>query len=216
MKNIKAAIFDLDGTLVDSMWVWEQIDIDYLTKKGHAVPLNLKDKINHLSFNQTAMYFKETFNIEDSLDTIMNDWHTMAYTHYSKNIVLKDGALEFLKKLKSKKIKIGLATSNSVPLLEATLKNNNIYSYFDSITTTSEVSRGKDHPDVYLLSASRLGVEPCDCAVFEDIVPAIIGAKAANMKTIAIYDKAAEHNKEELINLADKYIINYNEIIDLI
>lgn len=216
MKNIKGAIFDLDGTLVDSMWIWEKIDKDYLEKKGHAVPANLKDNINHLSFNQTAMYFKNAFKLEDSIDAIMSDWTTMAYTHYSKNVFLKNGALEFLKRLKLSGIKIGLATSNSVPLLEAALKNNNIYSYFDCITTTSEVTRGKDNPDVYLLAAKKLGINPCDCVVFEDIVPAIIGAKAANMKTVAIYDKFEEANKEELTSLADKYIMDFHEIIKYI
>lgn len=216
MDNIKAAIFDLDGTLVDSMWIWEEIDIEYLNKKGHAVPLNLKDKINHLSFDQTALYFKEFFALEDSLETIMNEWNTMAYTHYSKNITLKEGALELLNKLKASGVKIALATSNSTHLLEAVLKNNNIYSYFDSITTTSEVTRGKDNPDVYLLAAKKLGVEPTSCVVFEDIVPAIIGAKAANMKTVAIYDKSAHANVEELTSLADKYILNFHEIIELI
>lgn len=216
MKNIKAAIFDLDGTLVDSMWVWEKIDYDYLKERGYSVPLDIKDKITHLSFEETAIYFKKTFNLDDSLDDIMNEWNTMAYIHYAENVKLKEGALDFLNKLKSSGIKIGLATSNSIPLLEITLKNNNIYSYFDCITTTSEVTRGKDNPDVYLLTAKKLGVSPKDCVVFEDIVPAIIGAKAASMKTVAVYDKASEHNKNELINLADKYISNYNEIIELI
>lgn len=216
MKNIKAAIFDLDGTLVDSMWVWEKIDYDYLKERGYSVPLDIKDKITHLSFEETAIYFKKTFNLDDSLDDIMNEWNTMAYIHYAENVKLKEGALDFLNKLKSSGIKIGLATSNSIPLLEITLKNNNIYSYFDCITTTSEVTRGKDNPDVYLLTAKKLGVSPKDCVVFEDIVLAIIGAKAASMKTVAVYDKASEHNKNELINLADKYISNYNEIIELI
>lgn len=216
MKNMKAAIFDLDGTLVDSMWVWEKIDNDYLKERGHSVPLDIKDKITHLSFEETAIYFKKTFNLDDSLDDIINEWNTMAYIHYAENVKLKEGALDFLNKLKASGIKIGLATSNSIPLLEITLKNNNIYSYFDCITTTSEVTRGKDNPDVYLLTAKKLGVSPKDCVVFEDIVPAIIGAKAASMKTVAVYDKASEHNKNELINLADKYISNYNEIIELI
>lgn len=216
MNNIKAAIFDLDGTLVDSMWVWEKIDNEYLKEKGHAVPLDIKDKITHLSFEKTAIYFKETFNLEDSLEDIMNDWNNMAYKYYSEKVFLKEGALDFLKKLKSSGIKIGLATSNSVPLLEATLKSNNIYSYFDSITTTSEVTRGKDNPDIYLLAAKKMGVHPSQCIVFEDIVPAVLGAKAANMQTVAVYDKSSANNKDELINLADKYILNFNDIIKLI
>ena len=72
--NIKGAIFDLDGTLVDSMWIWEQIDIDYLNEKGYEMPQNLKDEINHLSFQETAVYFKNRFHLDDSLDEIMNAW----------------------------------------------------------------------------------------------------------------------------------------------
>ena len=87
--DIKAAIFDLDGTLVDSMWVWTQIDIDYLKKKGYSMPENLKDEITHLSFSQTADYFKKRFNLDDSIEEIMNDWHNMAYNHYSNNVKLK-------------------------------------------------------------------------------------------------------------------------------
>lgn len=216
MNNIKAAIFDLDGTLIDSMWVWEKIDKEYLKEKGHAVPPDIKDKITHLSFEQTAIYFKETFNLEDSIETIANDWNSMAYKYYSEDVTLKNGVIDLLERLKSSGIKIGLATSSSVPLLEAALKNNNIYSYFDSITTTDEVSRGKDNPDIYLLSAKKLGVDPSHCVVFEDILPAILGAKAANMKTIAVYDKSSEDSKDDLIKIADKYITDFSELIELI
>lgn len=213
MNNIKAAIFDLDGTLVDSMWVWEQIDIDYLANKGHSVPNNLKDKINHLSFIQVAEYFKKTFNIEQSPEQIITEWNSMALDFYLNKVMLKSGALKFLQKLKENNIKIGLATSNSKPLLEATLKSNGIYHMFDSITTTDEVDKGKNNPDVYLLAASKLNVSPTDCVVFEDIVQAVKGAKLANMKVVAVFDKSAEYQKEDLIKLADKYIIDYTELL---
>lgn len=213
LENIKGAIFDLDGTLVDSMWVWNKIDVDYLKSKGHSLPKNLNSEICHLSFTQTANYFKEKFNISDSIDTILNDWNTLAYKYYSENIKLKDGVKEFLDKLKENNIKIALATSNSIPLLEACLKNNCIYDYFDSITTTDEVSNGKNCPDVYLLAAKKLNVPPKNCIVFEDILPAIKGAKAADMTVIAISDKHSENDLEEIINLSDKYITSYFELI---
>ena len=101
MNNIKAAIFDLDGTLVDSMWVWQQIDIEYLSKKGHAVPNNLNDEITHLSLTQTAEYLKKRFSLEDAIEDIMNDWNTMAYNHYKNNVKLKPGALQYLLNLKN-------------------------------------------------------------------------------------------------------------------
>ena len=213
LKDIKGAIFDLDGTLVDSMWVWSQIDIDYLKMKGYSMPENLRSEIVHLSFSQTAIYFKEKFNLNDSIKEISEDWHNMAFNHYSNNVKLKLGVRDFLNNLKSFKIKIALATSNSIPLLEACLKNNGIYDYFDSITTTDEVSNGKDCPDVYLLAANKLGINPKDCLVFEDILPAIQGAKAANMKVIAVKDDECLDSKEDLLKYADKYIHSFEELL---
>ena len=212
LKDFDAAIFDLDGTLIDSMWVWDKIDHDYLNSHGLKVPHDLKNNINHLTFEETAIYFKEEYNIPDSIDMILNTWNTMAFEHYSKNISLKKGALELLVYLKASNIKIGLATSNSKPLLNAALKFTNIFDYFDCITTTDEVQKGKSNPDIYLLTAKKLGVPPNKCIVFEDILEAVNGAKKANMKVIAIYDKASDYQKEALIKTADKYINNFQEL----
>ncbi|MDU2673231.1 MAG: HAD family phosphatase [Clostridium sp.] len=213
MNNIKAAIFDLDGTLVDSMWVWEQIDIDFLKSKGYTPPKDLKDDITHLTFNQTAEYFKNRFNLSDSIDEITDTWHNMAYSFYSSKVKLKPGVISFLNKLKSLDIKIGLATSNSIPLLEATLKNNGIYHLFDAITVTEEVKKSKENPDVYLLCANKLNVPPENCIVFEDIIAAVKGAKLAGMKVIGVYDKASEDQEELLSKACDKYIYDYNELV---
>ena len=213
MNNIKAAIFDLDGTLIDSMWVWQQIDIDYLSKRGHAVPNNLNDEITHLSFTQTAEYFKNRFSIEDSVEEIMNTWNTMAFNHYENNVKLKIGALEYLHKLKRSGIKIGLATSNSMPLLTATLKNNNAFDLFDAITVTDEVKKSKSNPDIYLLAAKKLGVDPKDCMVFEDIIAAVEGAKLAGMKVTGVYDEHSKHQIDVLKKECDNYIYSYEELL---
>ena len=209
-NNIKGVIFDLDGTLIDSMWVWDQIDIEYLSEKNLEVPKNLNDEIGHLSFNQVAVYFKERFKLKDSLDEIKQRWSNMAYYHYSTDIKLKEGVVEFLKFLKESNIKIGLATSNSRDLLEVVLKNNNIYDYFDAITITDEVSVGKHEPDVYLLAAKKLNVSPSECLVFEDIVQAIKGAKKAEMKVIGVADSRNLDDRDEIISLTDKFITNFN------
>lgn len=213
LDNIKAAIFDLDGTLIDSMWVWKQIDIDFLASKGHDVPNDLKEKISHLSFNEVAVYFKTAFNLDDSIEDILDTWNKMAIYHYSNNVTLKPGVTEFLKFLKDKNIKIGLATSNNNLLLECVLKSNNIYDYFDVITTTDETEKSKRDPDVYLLCAQKLQVAPENCVVFEDILEAVKGAKLANMKVVAINDEASEDEKEEIINIVDKYIYDFKELI---
>lgn len=213
LTDIKGAIFDLDGTLVDSMWVWSQIDADYLKVKGHSLPENLKSDIEHLSFSQTAIYFKERFNITDSIEQIINDWHSMAFYHYSNDVKLKPGVKEFLNYLKSRNIRIALATSNSIPLLEACLKNNNIYNYFDSITTTDEVLNGKDSPDVYILAANKIGIKPQNCVVFEDMLPAVQAAKSADMKVIAVKDAASSDSQEDFLKYADKYIDSFLELL---
>ena len=213
LNNIKAAIFDLDGTLIDSLGIWHKIDIEYLKSKNLSVTEDLHKDIGHLSFYQTAEYFKKRFNIQDSVETIMNTWNDMAFKFYSTSTPLKNGAKEFLEYLKYKGIKIGLATSNSKHLLEAALKQNEIYNLFDSITTTSEVDNGKDKPDVYLLSAKKLNVSPKNCIVFEDLLIAIKSAKSIGMKTIAIEDIESIDDKNELISISDKYILDYIELL---
>ncbi|NLM35310.1 MAG: HAD family phosphatase [Clostridiales bacterium] len=216
LTNIKAAIFDLDGTLIDSMWVWEKIDIDYLHSKGFQMPEGFRDDIAHLSFEETAVYFKKRFNLEDSLEKIRNDWHNMAIEEYSNNVKLKRGAKEFLTLLKNNGIKIGLATSNYDALISIVLNKNGIRDLFDAITTTSEVSKGKDFPDVYLLAAKKLGVDPAECIVFEDILPAILGAKAAGMKVVGILDQAARHQWDEILETADKTITDFIELSEAV
>lgn len=215
-KDIKAAIFDMDGTLIDSMWIWNNIDVEYLKKYNIAIPSDLKESIEHLSFSQTAQYFKDRFSLESSVEEITNEWNNMALNQYTNDVTLKPGAKEFLQLLKSNNIKIGLATSNCDMLLEIGLKSTGIYDYFDCITTTGEVSRGKSFPDVYLLCAERLGVPPNNCIVFEDILPAVIGAKAAGMKVIAVHDLYSEPQKSDLISLADLYIYKYNDLTDAV
>jgi HAD superfamily hydrolase (TIGR01509 family) len=210
---MKAAIFDLDGTLIDSMWIWEKIDIDYLTSKGIDLPKNFKDEISHLSFEQTAVYFKSRFNLNDSIETILSTWNRMAYNHYSNDISLKPGVMPFLNYLKNSGIKISLATSNNTTLLNAALKSTGIYEYFDSITTTDETKSNKRNPDVYLLAANKLGVSPENCIVFEDILEAVKGAKLANMTVVAVYDRSSEYQKDKLLSLSDRYIYDFKELL---
>lgn len=212
LDNIKAVIFDMDGTLIDSMWVWNKIDINFLKKRNIACPSRLREKIEHLSFEEAAIYFKNRFNLKEDINDIMYEWNLMALEEYKSNIKLKHGARQFLQTLKSLGLKIGLATSNCELLLETVLKANSIYDCFDIITRTDEVSRGKQFPDVYLLTAKRLGISPKECIVFEDILPAVIGAKKAGMKVIGVHDSYSENQKNDIINLADKYIYSYSEL----
>lgn len=208
-KNIKAAIFDLDGTLIDSMWVWSKIDIDYLSQRGIDFPSDLRKEIEHLSFEDTALHFKKRFLIGDSVEEIMSTWNNIAYKEYLENITIKPGAKEFLHSLKKSGIKIALATSNCYTLLEVALKRFELYEYFDVIVTTDEASRSKAFPDVYLLAAEKLNVTPENCVVFEDILQAVLSAKMAKMMVVAVEDSHSIDDKDEIRNIADIFIKDY-------
>lgn len=213
LKNINAVIFDLDGTLIDSMWMWKDIDIEFLDKYGILLPENLQKEIEGMSFTETAHYFKNRFDIPESIDEIKKTWHEMAWRKYEEEVTLKEGALSFLKYLKEKGIKTGIATSNSKELVNVIIRKHRLGEYFKSIRTSCEVPKGKPSPDIYLLVANDLGVKPEECLVFEDVVQGITAGKNAKMKVCAIYDEFSEKDIEEKKRLSDYYIRSYNDIV---
>ncbi len=213
LKNIEGAIFDLDGTLIDSMKIWEKIDYDFLNKRNLKVPQDLKDKIETLTFEEGANFFKKNFKLKESQEEILKEWHNMVFKEYSHNIKLKNNVRDFLIKLKNKGVKLAIATSNTPELTKLVLENNKILDLFDSITTISEVNRNKTFPDIYLLCAEKLKLPAEKCAVFEDILPAIKSAKTAQMKTIGIYDDSSKDDENKIKEIADYYIYDYKELI---
>lgn len=212
-KDKDAVIFDLDGTLVDSMWMWRQIDIEFLGERGITLPEDLQQKIEGMSFRETAVYMQERFQLKETVEELMDIWNEMAYEKYKKEVPLKRGIKKFLKHLKEHQIKIGIATSNSPLLVETVLKAQGILEYFDSIHTANEVKKGKPAPDIYLLVAKDLDVEPERCLIFEDIVQGIMAGKNAGMTTCAIYDDYSKEDDENKRTTADYYIEDYEHII---
>ncbi|MBO5166461.1 MAG: HAD family phosphatase [Lachnospiraceae bacterium] len=211
--QFKAVIFDLDGTLVDSMWMWEKIDIEYLGRFGIPLPEKLQESIEGMSFSETAVYFKERFSLKDELDKIKSDWNAMACDKYRHEVPYKEGAENFLQFCKANGIKLGVATSNSRELVEHAAEALRLHSYMDCIMTACEVQRGKPAPDIYLAVADKLGVSPSDCLVFEDILPGIMAGKNAGMTTCAVADAYSEKVRTEKIALADYFIEDYSELL---
>lgn len=214
LDNFDAIIFDLDGTLVDSMWLWKDIDIEYLSRFGIAYNEKLQSEIEGKSFTETALYFKENFGITDTIEKIKDDWNEMAYLKYKEQVSLKTGALEFLKLLKEKGKKLGIATSNSTQLTEVCLNSLNISSLFDVVITGSDIKTGKPAPDIYLENAKRLKVLPERCLVFEDIPVGIMAGKNAGMKTCAVADEYSRDLTDEKLELSDYSIIDYKDFIN--
>ena len=167
-----------------------------------------------MSFSETAVYFKETFRIEDSLDEIKADWNRMAYEKYTKEVSVKKGAKEFLDYCKENGMKLGIATSNSRELVDAALEALEIRAYFDCVMTACEVAKGKPAPDIYLAVADKVGVNPEECLVFEDIEMGILAGKNAKMEVCAVEDEFSMNQVELKRKLADYYIKDYFEVFN--
>ena len=213
LENKNAVIFDLDGTLVDSMWIWKAIDIEYLGRYGISLPDDLQKSIEGMGFSETAHYFKERFQIPDSIEEIKSTWNHMARHVYESRVPLKEGAFAFLNYLKGKNFKIGIATSNSRELVTIILKKHNILNIFDTVVTSCDVAAGKPSPDIYLKAAKDMNVTANKCLVFEDVPMGILAGKNANMTVCAVEDEFSKKMVDEKRQLADYYINTYLELI---
>lgn len=209
---IEAVIFDLDGSMVDSMWIWRAIDIEYLGKFGIALPDDLQACIEGMSFSETAAYFKKRFALPVDIESIKEDWNRMAGDKYAREVPVKKGVVRLLQYCKKHGIKAGIATSNSRHLVENVVRAHRLEPFFDCIMTACEVAKGKPAPDIYLAVAEKLRVRPENCLVFEDIIPGIQAGKAAGMKVCAVYDKYSRHQDDEKHRLADYYTYHFTEL----
>lgn len=214
LKNIQSIIFDLDGTLVDSMWVWDEIDIEFLSKRGLNLPATYQKEIEGMSFTETAIYTKELFRLPESVEELKTIWNQMALEKYAKEVPLKPGAEAFLSYCRQQEISMGIATSNSRELVDAVAKAHNLTDYIQIIVTSCEVAKGKPAPDVYLEAAKRLETQPEHCLVFEDVPMGILAGKNAGMKVCAVKDACSEDQNDEKRHLADYYISSYQEVLN--
>ena len=215
LDHINAVIFDMDGTLVDSMWVWTAIDKEYIEKYKLVQPDKFHETMEGMSFTETAEYFLKTFpQLPHTLDEIKQEWYDMSFDKYTHEIHLKDGVVPFLNYLKDNNIKIGIATSNNRDLVEASLTSMGVRDFFDAISTSCEVKAGKPSPDVYLNAADLLHVDPATCLAFEDVPMGIMAGKNAGMKVCAVDDCFSRSQEPKKRELADYYINDFNDVLN--
>ena len=212
LENKKAVIFDLDGTLTDSMWVWDEIDQEFFRSRNMEFPTHLKKDLEGMSFTETAAYFVQTYSLDCTAEELGEYWNQRALSKYRTEIFLKPGALRLLQYLHGNSIKAGIATSNSELLVNTFLSARGIEGYIQAITTDQEVKRGKPAPDVYLVTAEKLGVRPEDCLVFEDIPMGILAGKNAGMEVCAVEDPYSAKQRGEKQALADYYIEDFRDL----
>ncbi|MBR3032467.1 MAG: HAD family phosphatase [Clostridiales bacterium] len=211
----QAAIFDMDGTLLDSMWVWRQIDADFLAAHGHLITPDYTDAIKCMGWEEGARYTIDRYGLDQTPQQVIEEWFDMCADYYRTRIDLKPYAREYLSFLHEHGIPMAIATSMEPQHnIDIVLDRFDMRSFFQNITVSTEVSRGKGFPDIYLLAASRLGVEPEKCAVFEDILGAIRGAKAGAFQTVGIYDTVSEGDWEDIKNEADVAVRSWKDLME--
>ena len=207
MTDYQGMIFDFDGTLVDSMGLWHEIDILYLGRRNIDCPPNLSQSIAGMSFSETAEYFKARFDLPDDVNTIQQEWIDMSHDLYLSEIPFKQGALEFIKHLKVQGIPMALATSNNRLTTEAYFKKHRILSYFETLCFTNEVGVGKPDPAVFLKAAEIMNLSPERCLAFEDTPQGLMSAKNAGMTAVCVKDPYQD--RQQVLSIADYFTDDY-------
>ena len=199
-----AALFDLDGTLLDSMYVWHRVDQLFFQSRNLCMPEDYGRALAGKSYRESAEYTIERFGLNERWEDIVDEWTRMSENEYAHHVKLKPGALEYLRMLKRSGVKLAITTALPPSLYMLTLEHHGITDMFDALCSTNDVDgRGKISGEVYLLAARRLGVKPEECAVFEDVLEGIQGAKKVGMQAFCMKDDAQKHNFDIIEQYAD-------------
>ena len=207
----KFAIFDMDGTLIDSMGFWKNLATEYLTAKGIAeIPGEILERIKPMTMSESAGLFQTVFGLTGDVEAEMN---AMMEGHYRHDIPLKSGVKAYLQRLHGRGVRMCVASATAEHLMESCLTRLGVRSYFDFLLSCETVGEGKRSPLVYHVSAGRLGAAPAETAVYEDALYAVRTAKEAGFHVIGVYDDSAAGNWKTIEKLADEIILNWEEAL---
>ena len=207
--KIKGCIFDLDGTLFDSMDIWSRIGPDSLKKRGITPPPDYARTIFTMSFAQSAAYTVRYFELPCTPENLMQEWDETAALVYGSEARLKPGVGDYLLALRENGWKLGVATTLHERVYRPALERHRLLGLFDVLCGADEVPLPKSDPEIFLLCAKRLGLEPGECVVFEDLLVAVRSAKSAGMQTVGVWDKASAMDWEEIKNTAGRVITSF-------
>ena len=207
---IQGAIFDVDGTLLDSMSVWANIGADYLRFLGYEPRENLNETFKSMSLYQAACYYQSEYGVTLSTEEIIAGVNDRIGQFYRERAGLKPGVAGFLRQLREKGVKMCIATATDRPLVEAALERCGVLAYFSDIFTCFSVGHGKDEPVIYRTALEHLQTARAKTIVFEDALYAARTARRDNIVTAAVYD-AYEKHQAELRAAADLYITDFTD-----
>lgn len=210
---IKGVIFDLDGTLIDSMKIWTKIDRKLLRENGvENIPPDISDRVRKMTIDESAQYFIDEFRLECTNEYIIKRIEELVRMEYEENIPLKPYAAEFLDYLNEKKIPYGVATATYKGLAEAVLKRCGIWEQMRFLLTEVEYPLGKKFPDIFLGGAEMLGLEPEEVLVVEDSLHCIETAAKAGFITAGVYDEVSWNEQSLIADTADYYVGSLKEL----
>lgn len=213
--KFKGIIFDLDGTLIDSMKVWENVDRDFVAENGGVYTPDISEAVKTMTIQKSAEYFKNRFSLKMSCEEIINRIEEMVSEKYHNSIPLKVGVLDTLKALSQMGIKMCVATATYNSLVNAALKRLGIFDMFEFVMTCADVGVGKDSPDIFYKSAKKMGLEIQETIIVEDSLHCIETAKKAGFFTVGVYDEFSKDDKNKITKLCDVYIDKMNMLIDI-
>lgn len=208
---IQGAIFDLDGTLLDSMFIWDTIGEVYLRSLGMEPKEDLRETFKTFSLEQSAMYYREHYGVTLSVEEIINGVNDMVEDYYIKTVPLKPGVKEFLMKLQDYGVKMCIATVTDRHLVEAALKRCGVREFFSEIFTCAQVGSSKEKPVIYRVAREHLGTDKTQTIVFEDAFYALKTAKEDGFVVAAVYD-GHEDNQKDMKLISNFYIENFTNI----
>ena len=205
---IKGAIFDFDGTLVDSMFIWDTFGEDYLRILGKEPKENLTETFKTFTLEQAAEYYREHYGVTLSVEEIVDGVNEMVAEIYRTKVTLKDGVRAFLEGLRAQGVKMCVATVTDRAIVEDVLVSLGIRDFFVEILTCAELGCNKETPHIYRAALEVLGTKKDETVVFEDALHALITAKKDGFKVAAVYDRHERHQTQMKEN-GDYYITNY-------
>jgi len=211
---MELAIFDLDGTLIDSMAIWKGMGKSYLKDKFNIASTDGLEKVlNTLSFTKSAEYLVSEYNLNIDVSEVLDDWYSVVKKAYSETIVKKSGVLEYLQYLKDKGVSMCIATACDKKLAEEVTIRLGIRDFVDFIITVDEVGKPKTEPDLFLYCSNKYQIPVDKCTVFEDSLYAIQAAKNAGFEVIAVKDLNYDKDKGAIDKISDMQIDTYLELI---
>jgi len=206
--KIKCAIFDFDGTLFDSMFIWDSVGEIYLRALGKEPMPSMREDVRALSLYQSACYFRREYDLPLSAEEIMAGINQTIAHFYIHEVLPKPGVVDFLEQMKGAGIPMCIATASERCQIEAALSRCGMAHYFDAIFTCSEVGHGKDVPVIFRKAMEHFGADRSSTVIFEDAIHAIQTAKADGFAVAAVFD-SSEKRQKEIRDLSDCYIADF-------